>query len=71
MGNEWGMLTCVSVNVWLDMRTRFPANVLIYTEMREDFVVLIRSSELSTRESHTTRIEVGVKRGYLRGVRSE
>ncbi len=45
--------------MWLDMRTGLPANVLIYTEMREDFVVLIRSSELSTRESPTTRTEEG------------
>jgi hypothetical protein len=41
--------------VWVPV----PANVLIYTEMREDFVILNRSSQLSPRESPTSRIDGG------------
>ncbi len=68
-GNEWGKLTSVSVNVWLDMHTSFPANVLIYTEMRWNFVVLYRSS---TQESPATRIEVGSREAMkeVSGVRT-
>jgi hypothetical protein len=79
-GNEWGKLTWVCVNVWLDMRIGFLANVFIYTEIRDlvVVVVLLGSSQLSfcflTRSffinkkasaSYTKRTEVGSREAFF------